>query len=77
MDINPRYCEIQALIGVIRVKEALSHHLRDRVLPDRDNLRLLDELGWHNDQGSLLRFLDEPSSRADEQHVRAGAAVLR
>ena len=43
-----------------QLKETLSHHLRDRVLPDRDNLRLVDELGWHNDQGSLLRFLDDP-----------------
>ncbi len=43
------------------LQEAITHHLRDRVLPDRDNQRLLDELGWHHDRGNLLRFLDDPS----------------
>ena len=47
-------------VQVHQLKEALRHHLRDRLLPDRDNQRLLDELGWHNDHGSLLRFLDDP-----------------
>ncbi len=43
------------------LQEAITHHLRDRVLPDRDNQRLLDEIGWHHDRGNLLRFLDDPS----------------
>jgi transposase len=43
-----------------RLKTAITHHLRDRVLPDRDNQRLLDEIGWHHDRGNLLRFLEEP-----------------
>lgn len=42
------------------LKEAMTHHLRDRVLTDRDNQRLLDEIGWHHDRGNLLRFLDDP-----------------
>ena len=42
------------------LKEAMTHHLRDRVLTDRDNQRLLDEIGWHHDRGNVLRFLDDP-----------------
>lgn len=42
------------------LQEAMAHHLRDRVLPDRDNQRLLDEIGWHYDRGNLLRFLEDP-----------------
>src|SRR4029079_2771712 len=33
---------------------------RDRTLADRDNQRLLNELGRCHDAGSLVRFLDEP-----------------
>ena len=44
-----------------RLKGEVTHHLRDRPLADRDNGRLQNELGWHNDRGSLLRFLDEPA----------------
>ena len=29
-------------------------------MPDRDNGRLQNELGWHDDRGNLLRFLDDP-----------------
>ena len=28
---------------------------------DADNYRLQNELGWHDDRGNLLRFLDDPS----------------
>ena len=30
-------------------------------MTDPDNWRLQNELGWHNDRGNLLRFLDDPS----------------
>lgn len=43
-----------------RLKREVSRHLRDRPLRDRDNQRLLDELGRHHDRGHLLRFLDDP-----------------
>jgi len=46
---------------VRRLKWAIADHLRDRTLSDRDNQRLLDELGRHDDAGSLVRFLDDPS----------------
>jgi len=47
--------------GARGLKEAITHHLRDRILPDRDNQRLLDEIGWHHDRGNLLRFLEDPA----------------
>ena len=40
--------------------ESITDHLRDRALSDRDNQRLLNELGRCHDAGSLVRFLDEP-----------------
>ena len=46
---------------VRRLKGAITAHPRDRRLWDRDNQRLLDELGRHDDEGSLTRFLDDPS----------------
>ena len=44
-----------------RLKRQVAYHLRDRPLTDPDNWRLQNELGWHNDRGNLLRFLDDPS----------------
>ncbi len=43
-----------------RLKWSITDHLRDRALSDRDNQRLLNELGRCHDAGSLVRFLDEP-----------------
>jgi transposase len=43
-----------------RLTQEVTYHLRDRPLRDPDNCRLLNELGWHNDRGNLLRFLKEP-----------------
>ena len=50
-----------------RLRREVSHHLRDRPMPDRDNMRLQNELGWQDDRGNLLRFLDDAGDRADEQ----------
>jgi len=44
-----------------RLRSAITHHLRDRTLSDRDNQRLLNELGGHHDRGHLLRFLSDPT----------------
>ena len=41
-----------------RLRREVSYHLRDRPMPDRDNGRLQNELGWQDDRGNLLRFLD-------------------
>ena len=45
---------------VVELKRAITDQLRDRRLSDRDNQRLLNELGRCHDAGSLVRFLDEP-----------------
>ena len=55
-----------------RLRREVSYHLRDRPMPDRDNGRLQNELGWHDDRGNLLRFLDDPgmeptNNRASER----------
>ena len=34
-----------------RLRREVSYHLRDRPMPDRDNGRLQNELGWHDDRG--------------------------
>jgi transposase len=42
------------------LQQELSYHLRDRILKDDDNQRLLNGLGAQDDQGHLLRFLSAP-----------------
>lgn len=42
------------------LQEELTHVLRPRRLSNDANNRMVKELGWHNDRGSLLRFLDNP-----------------
>ena len=63
-----------------RLRREVSYHLRDRPMPDRDNGRLQNELGWHDDRGSLLRFLDdpgiEPTNNRAERALR-GAVIAR
>jgi transposase len=51
----------------------LTDQLRDRRLKDRDNQRLLNELGWHHDQGNVLRFLTDP--RVEPTNNRAERAL--
>ena len=63
-----------------RLRREVSHHLRDRPLSDRDNGRLQNELGWQDDRGNLLRFLDdpaiEPTNNRAERALR-GAVIAR
>ena len=63
-----------------RLRREVSHHLRDRPMPDRDNWRLQNELGWQDDRGNLLRFLDgvgiEPTNNRAERALR-GAVIAR
>jgi transposase len=47
-----------------QLERELTDHLRDRVLRDDDNQRLLDGLGRHHDAGSLVRFLNDPGLAA-------------
>jgi transposase len=51
----------------------LTYQLRDRRLKDRDNQRLLNELGWHHDRGHVLRFLLDP--RIEPTNNRAERAL--
>ncbi|HEX9005451.1 MAG TPA: IS66 family transposase [Blastocatellia bacterium] len=53
----------------------ISWHLRPRQLTDRDNQRLLNEIGRHHERGNLLRFLHspttvEPTNNAAERALR-------
>lgn len=52
----------------------VTHHLRDRILKDDDNQRLLNGIGTHHDRGNLLRFLHqpevEPSNNRAERALR-------
>ena len=63
-----------------RLKRQVSYHLRDRPMSDADSWRLQNELGWHEDRGSLLRFLDDPSieptNNRAERALR-GAVIAR
>lgn len=40
--------------------DAITHHLRPRMLTDPDNQRLLNGIGRQHDRGHLLRFLADP-----------------
>ena len=55
-----------------RVKWSITDHLRDRTLSDRDNPRLLNELGRCHDAGSLVRFLDEPAIEPTNNRAERG-----
>lgn len=43
---------------------SLTHHLRNRILRDDDNQRLLNGVGTQHDRGNVLRFLHEPGIEA-------------
>jgi hypothetical protein len=57
-----------------QIEAELTHHLRDRVLKDKDNQRLLNGIGGQNDRGSLLLFLHvpgvEPTNNRAERALR-------
>ncbi len=57
-----------------QIDDALTHHLRNRILKDEDNQRLLNGIGWHQDCGNLLRFLRvaglEPTNNRAERALR-------
>jgi transposase len=45
---------------VEKLDAEVTHHLRNRILKDDDNQRLLNGIGTHHDRGNLLRFLHQP-----------------
>lgn len=62
------------------IKEKLTRQLRDRVLSDTDNQRLLDGIGRQHDCGRVLLFLErpeiEPTNNRAERGLR-GAVIAR
>jgi transposase len=57
-----------------KVQEKLTYQLRDRVLSDADNQRLLDGIGMQHDRGRVLLFLEcpeiEPTNNRAERGLR-------
>lgn len=53
--------------------DAVTYHLRPRILRDPDNQRLLNGIGRHHDRGNLLRFLANP--RIEPTNNRAERAL--
>jgi transposase len=45
---------------VEKLEAEVTHHLRNRILKDDDNQRLLNGIGTHHNRGNLLRFLHQP-----------------
>ena len=83
MDLREAYRREEAVdfgVQAERLKREVSYHLRDRPVSDADNYRLQNELGWHDDRGNLLRFLDDPSieptNNRAERALR-GAVIAR
>lgn len=44
-----------------QIEDELTHHLRNRILRDDDNQRLLNGIGTQHDRGHVLRFLTNPA----------------
>jgi transposase len=57
-----------------KLKQQVTHHLRNRILKDDDNQRLLNGLGIQDDRGHLTRFLSvpfvEPTNNRAERMLR-------
>ncbi len=69
-DLTPE--DFQA--GYRELDEKLTHQLRNRILRDGDNQRLLKGIGIQHDRGHLLRFLNtegvEPTNNRAERILR-------
>jgi transposase len=52
--------EVEYTAKADKLEAELTHHLRNRILEDDDNQKLLNGLGAQNDNGNLLRFLSSP-----------------
>ena len=62
-------------LQVQEIHQALTDHLRNRILKDDDNQRLLNGIGLHQDRGNLLCFLrveglEPTNNRAEPASVR-------
>ena len=55
-----------------KLQEELDYHLRDRVLSDADNQRMLDGIGIQNDKGRVLLFLEHPEVEPTNNRAERG-----
>jgi hypothetical protein len=60
---------------VERLDDQVTHHLRDRILKDEDNQRLLDGIGLHHDRGNPVALPARTACRADQQPRRTRLAI--
>jgi transposase len=64
-----------------KLDDELTIHLRDRVLKDPDNQRLLNGIGTQHDRGHILRFLKEdgiePTNNRAERDLRPAVIAPR
>jgi transposase len=65
------WAQYQQRVGELDVQ--LTHPLRNRILRDDDNQRLLNGVGTQQDRGNLLRFLNDP--RIEPTNNRAERAL--
>jgi transposase len=61
-----------------KLQESINYHLRDRVLSDRDNQRLLNGIGHQEDRGRVTLFLRHPEIEPTNNRAERGlrAAVI-
>src|ERR1017187_5042330 len=66
---------------VARIEEDLTTHLRNRILKDDDNQRLLNGIGMQHDRGRVLPFLHdptiEPTNNRAERSLRPAVIVRK
>lgn len=48
-------------VQALQIEDELTHHLRNRILRDDDNQKLLNGIGTQHDRGHVLRFLTNPA----------------
>ena len=64
-----------------KLREELNHQLRERVLSDADNQRMLDGIGRQHDKGRVFLFLDcpevEPTNNRAERGLRPGVIARK
>ncbi len=57
---NGGHAPVRNIRGGKRIKEKLDYQLRDRLLKDADNQRMLDGIGRQHDNGRVRLFRERP-----------------
>jgi hypothetical protein len=55
-----------------KIEERLSYQLRDRILSDADNQRMLDGIGMQHDRGRVFLFLEHPEVEPTNNRAERG-----